>query len=263
MKKLLDASTPLLKPADLVTTFTKKKAEELALPRRAIITFDSGDVKRILNVRQCRPADAWTPFRSIYTIDSSNTAITRSYFGGPNIAALVEELAAFGVKEFIIWGYCGSIGEVVDIGDIIMAEGALREDGTSYHYLGSPLRPSFGKGGQEGFSGGDLVHTDWLDHWKSRAEAAGFRQGLVWSCDAIYRETQGKVSEYGKMGILAVEMEVASFYAVCKFRELSAMAFLVVSDSLKDGKWTPGFHSTSFKQGVKRMAEFIAEKVIQ
>jgi len=260
LKKSLDASPPLLKPIDLVTTFTGRKPEELILPRRAVITFNSGDVKRILDMREHRLVDAWAPFRKIFRIADSDTVVTKSYFGGPNIAATVEELAALGVRELVIWGYCGGMGETVNIGDMIIAKGALREDGTSGHYLDPP---PFQQERPGGFSPSDFIYTDWLDHWKDETRNLGFREGLVWSCDAIYRETKDKVSEYGRMGILAVEMEVASFYAVCKFKKLDAIAFLVVSDSLKDDNWTPGFRSKPFKQGVIRMAEFMAEKVIR
>lgn len=268
LKKFFDASSPLLNPADLVVAFTKRKPDELALPSRAIITFDSGDLKRILSARKHRLIDEWTPFRWIYWIDGSDTVVTKSYFGGPNVAALVEELSAFGVKEFIVWGYCGGIGEAINVGDVIIAKGALREDGTSYHYLDdreSQSLPSspFDKRGQVGFSSDDFVYTDWFDQWTREAKGRGFQEGLIWSCDAIYRETRDKVLNYGKMGISAVEMEVASFYAVCKFKDLKGIAFLVVSDSLKDNRWTPGFHTKPFRQGVKKMVEFMLGKVIK
>jgi uridine phosphorylase len=267
LKKFLDTSPPLLNPVDLVTTFTKKTPEELALPRRAIVTFNSGDLKRILSGQKQRLIDKWAPFRWIYGIDGSSTVVTKSYFGGPNVAALVEELSAFGVKEFIVWGYCGGIGESINVGDVIVAKGALREEGTSYHYLDDqrnesfPL-PPFGKGRSGGFSGGKVVYTDWIDHWTSEAENQGFQEGLIWSCDAIYRETRDKALNYRKMGISAVEMEVASFYAVCKSKELKGIALLVVSDLLKDDRWIPGFHTKPFRQGVRKLAEFITTKVI-
>ena len=248
MKKFLDTSPSLLKPADLVITFTKKKSEELALPGRTIITFDSGDLKRALNAKRHRLVEAWAPFRWIYRFDDSDTIITKSYFGGPNVAALVEELSAFGVKEFILWGYCGSISEELSVGDRLIAKGALREDGTSCHYLDD--RSTF-------------VFTDWFGSWENEARDQGIREGLVWSCDAIYRETRDKVKKYAGMAISAVEMEIASFYAVCTFKKLKGIAFLVVSDSLVDTKWQPGFSTKPFRQGARKMTEFIMAKVVQ
>jgi len=86
--------------------------------------------------------------------------------------------------------------------------------------------------------------------------------GIIWSCDAIYRETEKKIEGYNRKGILAVEMEVASFYSVCKYRGVKAIAFVVVSDLLINGIWKGGFHDGSFKRGAKRLFDFIIEKVI-
>lgn len=253
MKKFFDHSLPLLNPADLVRAFTKKTFEELVLPGRAIIVFSPGDLKRILNRKNHRLADAWTRFRWLYRIEGSNTVITRSFFGGPNIAAVVEELSSFGVKEFIIWGYCGGIGKTVNLGDIIVAEGALREDGVSHHYIKDT----------DTAESGNFVYTNWLDEWEEQTTDLGFNKGLIWSCDAIYRETYDKVVKHREMGIAAVEMEVASFYAVCKYRGVKGIAFLVVSDLLNDNGWTPGFHTKPFDKGVKKLSEFMMEQVIK
>ena len=266
LKKFFDPSPPILKPVDLVLIFTKKQPEELALPGRAIIVFDQGDLKRLLNKRKHKLIDAWTNFRWIYEIDDSNTIVTKSYFGGPNVAALIEELSVFGVKEFVLWGYCGGIGEAVNLGDIIIAQGALREDGVSHHYLDNkesiPPSAPCDKEGVEGFSGCDFVYTDWFDRWEKEAVDVGILKGLIWSCDALYRETRDKIEKYRKLGISAVEMEVASFYAVCSYRQLKCVAFLVVSDLLKHGRWTPGFHTKPFDNGVRKMAEFMLERII-
>jgi uridine phosphorylase len=252
LRKLFDHSQPLLNPVDLVRTFTKKTTEELALPGRAIIVFSIGDLKRILAKKSHKLVDAWTRFKRIYMIEGANTIIVSSSFGGPNIAALVEELSSFGVREFIIWGYCGGIGKAVNLGDIIVAEGALREDGISHHYIK----------GTDGEDEDSFIYTDWLSEWEGQSRDRGFYKGLIWTCDAIYRETKNKVIKYRNMGISAVEMEAASFYAVCKYRGVKGIAFLVVSDLLNDKGWTPGFHTVHFGQGVKKMLEFMLEKVI-
>lgn len=248
MKRFFDSSPPLLNPVDLVSAFTGKTAEELALPERAIIVFDSGNVKRILNGKKYRLIDTWLNFRWLYRIEECNTIITSSYFGGPNIAALVEELAAFGVKEFVVWGYAGGIDSQLRIGDAILAKGALREDGVSSHYIDD---------------GNDFVYSDWFEEWEQHTKEQGFREGIIWTCDAIYRETRGKIRKYREAGISAVEMEVASFYAVCKFKGVKGIAFLIVSDLLNDEGWISGFHTKPFREGVKKISKFMQEMVVK
>ena len=109
MKRFFDPSRALLSPSDIVLNFTGKNVQELSLPARAVVTFSDGDLKRVMNRKETMVNEAWQPFRTIHHIKERATVITRSYFGGPNIAALVEELAAFGVKECVLWGYCGAI----------------------------------------------------------------------------------------------------------------------------------------------------------
>lgn len=247
MRNLFDSSPPVLNPTDMVRAFTGKSLAELKLPQRAIITFTIGDVKALLKNTHQKPVKAWEGFRTLFRIVDSKTIVLRSHFGGPNVAALVEELSSFGVSEFVLWGYCGGISDDISIGDLLMAEGALRHDGVSHHYL---------------IDDGEFVYSGWFARWRKTAKASGITASLVWSCDALYRETRKKISLCKKMGIHAVEMEVASFYAVCKAKKLKGIAFLVVSDLFRQNKWKPGFSELSFKEGIRRLIEFFLEQVI-
>jgi purine-nucleoside phosphorylase len=247
LRNLFDPSSSVLKPTDIVMAFTTKNLEELQLPRRAIITFNNGDLRAILNNTHQKPIKAWTNFRNLFRITNSETIVSRCYFGGPNIAALVEELSAFGVREFVLWGYCGGISGDISIGDVLIAEGALRHDGVSYHYLNS---------------NDEFVYSSWFPKWRKTAIASGIIPSLIWSCDALYRETRNKINMHKKMGIHAVEMEVASFFAVCKAKKLKGIAFLVVSDLFRQNKWKPGFSGEPFKEGTRRLREFILEQGI-
>jgi uridine phosphorylase len=247
LKRFFDPSRALLAPSDIVSSFTGKSVQELSLPARAIVTFSDGDLKRVKNSKETMVNEAWLPFRTIHHIKESATVMTKSSFGGPNIAALVEELAAFGMKECVLWGYCGAIHNDMNIGDVIVAQRALREDGVSYHYLEEDE---------------DFVESNWFEKWAFAKDDYGLREGAIWSCDAIYRETEEKISRYREKGILGVEMEVASFYAVCKYTGVKGIAFLVVSDVFRDGLWRSGFRTKPFKEGIKRLTGFVLDKVV-
>ena len=247
MRSFFDPSPPALKPADIVLTFTNASAQSLLLPKRALIVFTPADLKLLVRETVAGIIPEWRPFKRLYRPEGKVTVLTRSLFGGPSIAALAEELAAFGVREFCVWGYCGGIGAAAPVGDIILVTAALREDGISYHYLD----------GEEEF-----VPSDWAAEWEQRAETAGFLTGTVWSSDALYRETVDKVARYNARGILGVEMEVASLYSVCRQKGLKAVAFLVVSDMVRSEGWQSGFNSSALKRGTRRLAGFIEEHVI-
>ncbi len=246
VKSFFDPSRAILDARSLVGTFTGKTASELALPERAIITFSNGDIRRLIERKVAPAVSAWQPFRAIYSL-SASTIVSKSLFGGPNIAQLVEEFSSFGTREFILWGYCGDISGVGRIGDLYIAGRALREDGISYHYLESDE---------------EFASSDWVKEWFESAEREGFQNVDVWSTDAIYRETGQKITDYARRGIAAVEMETASLYAVCQSKGLKAASFMVVSDLLGKGTWQAGFHTRLFKEGVNRMARFLTEHAI-
>jgi uridine phosphorylase len=247
LKSFFDPSRAILTPSQIVRVFTRKKTIELSLPKRAVVVFDNGDLKRIMAKEETSLNQSWTPFRSLYHIKESPTVMVKSSFGGPNIASLTEELTAFGMQECVLWGYCGAIHKDMKIGDIIIVREALREEGVSHHYLDS---------------NDDSVQSNWFEPWSAVADEYGIRPGIIWSCDAIYRETEDKISRYRAKGILGVEMEVASFYAVCRFLNVKGIAFLVVSDTFGDGSWQSGFHTKPFKEGVKRLTGFMLHEVI-
>jgi uridine phosphorylase len=248
LNSFFDSSPPLLSPRDIVTALTRSAPEALQLPRRAIITFNDGDVGYVLGRAGGKLVESWSPFKKIFLLDGSETVITRCYIGGPGIAALVEEFSAFGVEEFILWGYCGAIDRSLSIGDIVIARGALREDGVSYHYMERDDA---------------VIYPDWFETWEPLAKDRGFRDILIWSCDAIYRETAAKVARYRETGVGAVEMEAASFYSVCDFKGLKGIVFLVVSDLLTGSVWQGGFRTKPFKEGVRGLARFFLSHVVQ
>ena len=152
-----------------------------------------------------------------------------------------------GFSEFCLWGYLGGISPGLSIGDIVIASGAIREEGVSYHYLND----------QE-----DTVYSEWAPDWSSDATCNEFTTGIVWSCDAIYRETRQKLDVCEQKGVLGVEMEVASFYAVCRAKQLRGVAFLVISDLFRDGTWVPGFFSPEFTRGAQKLGTFLREHAI-
>ena len=84
-------------------------------------------------------------------------------------------------------------------------------------------------------------------------------EGLIWSTDAIYRETSSKVLFYRQKDVVAVEMELSALLTVGLFRQARVGSVLVVSDDLSTFKWRPGFRNENFKRSRKKVCEAITE----
>ncbi|MBU2639110.1 MAG: nucleoside phosphorylase [Nanoarchaeota archaeon] len=145
--------------------------------------------------------------------------------GAPNAAAVFEELIALGGKEFLNIGTSGGLHHE----GIFLCEKALRDEGTSYHYLPD---------GKFIYPDKDLTEKFRKSIEKNRLE---YFKGITWTIDAPYRETKAEVEEYAKGGITNVEMEASALFAVAKYRSIKIASAFIVSDLL--GKeWTPKFH---------------------
>lgn len=69
------------------------------------------------------------------TYDGTEISVTSTGIGSPSAAIAVEELAAVGAETFIRVGSCGAIQPEMEIGDLVITSGAVREEGTSSSYV--------------------------------------------------------------------------------------------------------------------------------
>lgn len=242
-----DSEKPIFTPKDLVQAITRKKLEELNLKKRVIVTFDGASLQFLKEKTGAILNRAWYPYRRIYEIPNKDTAITRSYPSGPCLTVLTEEMSNFGSEEIVVFGFCGSLTEKISIGDGTIARGAISDEGTSRQYT-----KSYSK----------VVLSNWFKEWEHIAKENGLINSVVWTTDGLYRETKRKVEYFRAKGAHTVDMETASFYTVCNYLKVKGIAFLLVSDTLKDGIWTPGFHMKKFKNGTERMLKFLIEECI-
>ena len=174
-------------------------------------------------------------------------ALIGPVIGAPYAVILFEKLIAWGVRRLLYFGWCGAIVPDVGIGDLVLAEGSVADDGTSRHY------------GQKEHA--VVRSSDGLTRKIGRALDTGglnFHRGLVWTTDAIFRETGQKLMKFQEAGALAVEMELSALFSVARFRGIEAAGVLAVSDELASLKWRPGFGDRRFKQTRRNVCEVLA-----
>lgn len=170
--------------------------------------------------------------------------------GGPQMAIILEKLIVLGARRVVMMGWVGGIHPSLSPGDLIIPDEAVSEEGTSGHYSDERRpRPSI-----------SLLQTLQTD---LKEEGLSFKQGPVWTTDAIYRETTDKVRGFQSQGVLGVDMETSAFFTVSAFRGIEAAALLIVSDDLSGTNWRHGFREPRFLEARRRVARFLFQFVLR
>lgn len=147
--------------------------------------------------------------------------------GGPSTAIAVEELVKTGVEVFIRLGTCGGMAMQVKPGDLVIAQGAIRREGTSHEYApaGYPA----------------IADHRLTEALRVEAERLGYRHhvGVVHCKDSFYGQHAPETMPVAKQleeewqawiaaGALASEMESAALYITASTRRVRAACILNV-----------------------------------
>jgi uridine phosphorylase len=145
--------------------------------------------------------------------------------GAPFCAAVLEELIALGGRTFMACGSAGALRSEITAGHLVVPTSAVRDEGTSYHYLppAREVQPSAGAVA--------AIEATLKKH------NVPYVAGKTWTTDAIYRETPAKVARRRAEGCLVVEMECAAFFAVAQFRGVTFGQILYGGDDLSSDTW--------------------------
>lgn len=152
--------------------------------------------------------------------------------GSPHAVMVFEELIALGGKVFL---NIGSAGGLENFG-IFLCDKAVRDEGTSYHYLPH---------GTYTFPNKQLTNKLAKQLRKRKID---FQRGTTWTIDAPYRETKEEIQHYKKRGVKTVDMETSALFAVAKIRGVKMASAFVVSDVLGKKKWDPQFGAKHVKR---------------
>jgi len=177
-------------------------------------------------------------------------SLTGPMIGAPYATMILETLIAWGARKIIFFGWCGAVSPKVRIGDIIVPTAAMIDEGTSRHYgVDDNVRPA--------------PSEDLLQKTKTTLRDQGlcFHEGIVWSTDAIYRETPERVAYFQGKDVLAVEMEMSAIFSVGRYRQVDVSGILVVSDEVSSFQWRPGFKDSDFKQARQQAANVICRLI--
>lgn len=160
-------------------------------------------------------------------VEGKRLAVFHPGVGAPLAAALLEEVIALGCRKFIACGAAGVLDRDVAVGHIIVPASAVRDEGTSYHYLPP---------GREVEASAEAVAA--IER-TLRVHGREYVVAKTWTTDAPYRETPAKVQVRRSEGCLTVEMEAAALFAVAQFRRVAFGQILYGGDDVSGNQWDP------------------------
>lgn len=158
--------------------------------------------------------------------DDPEVLLTLGQVGCPACAGNLDLFNAMGITRVMFCGGGGVLDRNIAVGQILVVEGAIRDEGFSYQYI-APSRVIYT----------EKETSEKLISYLEENEISYLR-GLTWTTDAIFRETPDRIALRKEEGAKIVEMEQAGCIAVAQFRRFSYGALIYGGDDLSGEEWS-------------------------
>lgn len=223
-----DFSAPsVFRPEALLREARRQKGlPPLPVPDICVLDPDGDIIRHLKRTGSGRPHAGWACYHTeLLTFDLEGVGqvgIVGCAVGASFAVLVAEQLFASGCKLLVSVTSAGQIADSVPTPYFVLIDSALRDEGTSYHYL-PPA--AFSEAPNQAL----LAHVE-----RALAERDDIlvRRGATWTTDAPYRETEAAIEAARSKGVLAVEMEAAALYAFATAARRSVICFAHVTNSM-------------------------------
>lgn len=199
---------------------------EIKLPKKCVLAFLGDYIDEFAQKNNAEKAAEFvncTKKFPIYKINykGEKVAICQAPLGAAAAAQILDWLIGYGVCEIISAGSCGQLEDFPE-GTFLVPKKALRDEGTSYHYLPPSRFIEINQNSR------NAVEKTLIEH------NLKYQEVITWSTDGFYRETKEKIQYRKSEGCSVVEMECSALAAVAEFRGAKFGMILYTADSLAD-----------------------------
>lgn len=202
------------------------------VPALCVLDPDGDLVRHLRRTGRARPSPGWacyhTDLDEFALADGTVAGVVGCAVGAPFAVLVAEQLFASGCRLLVS---IASSGRIADLGEppyVVLIDRALRDEGTSAHYLAAEAEPFV--------AAPDPVLVGRVEAALRPAFAAScvvaLHRGATWTTDAPYRETQAAIAAARAQGVLAVEMEAAALYAFAGARRVPVVCFAHVTNTM-------------------------------
>lgn len=211
----------------------QKKIPQEPVPEVCLLDPDGDIVRRLNTDGHIRLHTGWACYHTQLHITEYNgvtIGIVGYAVGAPFAVLVAEELFASGCRLLLSMTSSGQLNPIGPTPYFILIERALRDEGTSYHYL-PPTQYSH-------------ANTTLLDTLNGAFDSLDLPvyYGATWTTDAPFRETAEAIEAMRKRELLAVEMEAAALYAFAEAQKKEVICFAHVTNRMGqiDGDFEKG-----------------------
>jgi uridine phosphorylase len=194
-----------------------------AVPEICILDPDGDIVRHLVATGRSRRHPHWACYHTdlnAFEHKGQSYGVVGCAVGAAFAVLVAEQLFASGCKLLISMTSAGQITPAQAPPYFIIIDRALRDEGTSYHYL-PPAE----------YSIADARLTRLAEEALAAADVTA-QVGAAWTTDAPFRETAEAISAAQAAGILAVEMEAAALYAFAAARKQPVLCFAHVTNQM-------------------------------
>lgn len=201
----------------------QKNIGNCCVPEICILDPDGDLVSYLLKNRRATLNSCWAGYHTkLYSVKQEDIEFGIIGCGvGASFAVLIaEQLFVSGCKTLISITSAGMINMTKKDAEFILIHQAIRDEGTSYHYLPA----------------GEIseINPDLSERLMKHFRSVGYpiETGNSWTTDAPYRETQTAIEEAKKLDIACVEMEAAALYAFAKAKNKHVICFAHLTNTM-------------------------------
>jgi uridine phosphorylase len=200
----------------------QKRLTESPVPLVCVLDPDGDLVRQLARDGRAVRDPAWACYHTeLYRVPGRiGLGIIGCAVGAPFAVLIAEELFASGCGLLISMTSAGQLTPLRPPPYFVLIDKALRDEGTSYHYL----PPS------------EFSHADtrMIERIAKGFTGSGLavERGATWTTDAPFRETENAISAMRDKGLLAVEMEAAALYAFATARSKPVLCFAHVTNQM-------------------------------
>jgi uridine phosphorylase len=217
-------SPSVFQPENLLREARRQRGlPEEAVP--AVCALDpDGDIVRVLRATgRARRATGWACYHTDMDVTDHaglTIGIVGLAVGAPFAVLVAEQLFASGCRLLLSVTSAGQLVAAPPPPYFVLIDRALRDEGTSRHYLPPSLFAEADAALADRACAGLAVH------------AVAVRRGITWTTDAPYRETEEAIAAARTHGAVAVEMEAAALYAFARARGRAVLCFAHVTNQM-------------------------------